>query len=256
MSRYGIKDVFATLQGEGMRAGTKAVFIRFTGCNLWDGHPLHRDRGEGSCARWCDTDFFKGKVHSAEEVVAQANAAWGDPPYGEKWCVLTGGEPCLQIDHELMAALHDDGWSIAIETNGTEPNAAALEANHICIAPKLLNDGKTMSVLVLERADEVKVVLPGALPEEPGWTSDTLAYLEMHVKREWPSARLFVQPQDPIIGNLVGESRLVRTTAIGEDLEAQLTQQFDRNLKRCIDWVMKNPRWSLSLQTHKFMGMP
>lgn len=257
MSRYGVKDIFATLQGEGTRAGTKAVFIRFTGCNLWDGHPLHRDRGEGSCARWCDTDFFKGKAMGEEDIVEAANAAWGDPAYGEKWCVITGGEPCLQIDHDLMAALHDDGWKIAIETNGTEPNDAALEADHICVAPKLLRDGHTMSVLVLERANEVKVVLPGALPGELGWTPESMAYLEMHVNREWPGARLFVQPQDPLVDpKFVQETRLVRTQMIGEDLEAQLREQFDRNLKKCIDWVMGNPRWSLSIQGHKFVGLP
>lgn len=261
MGRYGIKDIFVTLQGEGTRAGTKAVFCRFTGCNLWDGHPLHRDRGAGSCARWCDTDFFKGKVFGTEELVTQANAAWGVPLHGEKWIVLTGGEPCLQIDHELMSALHDDGWKIAIETNGTEENAAALEADHICVAPKLLRDGSP-SVLVLGRADEVKVVLPGAPLGGEGWTATMLAHLEMFVAQQWsvPPAgapRLFVQPQDPLIDeSLVQETSLVRTNSTPtKDLEAALAAQFDRNVARCMDHVLTNPRWSLSLQTHKFIGL-
>lgn len=258
MGRYGIKEVFATLQGEGARAGTKAVFVRFTGCNLWDGLPLHRESGKGACAKWCDTDFFKGKVLSSLELAHLASVEWGVPVQGERWVVLTGGEPTLQIDHDLMAILHDEGWSVAVETNGTEENRAACEANHICVAPKLTADGK-LPELVIERAHEVKVVLPGAHVDSglEGWSNDMLAQLEMIAHRKWPGARLFVQPQDPLVSTMVAETHLVRgSTGVFPNQEASLRIQYERSLKQCIAHVMRNPRWALSIQTHKLVGLP
>ncbi len=163
--RDGIKEVFCTLQGEGVRAGTKAVFVRFTGCNLWDGMPLHRDKGEGSCAKWCDTDFFKGKVMSTEDLLAAMHDAWGEGDvHDDRWVVLTGGEPCLQIDKELMEALQSEDWSVAIETNGTVANEVVSEnADWICIAPKLrANDGE-VTTLLMSRAEITTFWLVGGL---------------------------------------------------------------------------------------------
>jgi organic radical activating enzyme len=254
MGRYGIKDVFVTVQGEGLRAGTKAVFVRFTGCNLWDGNPLHRDRGAGSCARWCDTDFFKGAVMETEELLTRMGELW--PGEGERWCVLTGGEPCLQVDVDLMAALHNEGWKVAIETNGTEENDAVLDADHICVAPKLDAKGDPLSI-VLRRAHEVKIVLPGAAAGEPGWTPVQLLAME-HVRNElWPGAVLFVQPQDPIVSpNFVEETALKRTKEVTADVDDYLDTLFTKAVQKCTAWVIAHPNWRVSLQTHKFIGMP
>lgn len=257
MGRYGIKDIFVTLQGEGTRAGTKAVFVRFTGCNLWDGHPLHRERGLGACSLWCDTDFFKGAVISAEEIVAKCEELWpGDVSAPPRWVVLTGGEPCLQVDRELINTFKDAGWRIAIETNGTEENEAVEQGvDWICIAPKLAKDGEPLE-LALMHAHEIKVVLPGAAPGQPGWTSTKLLAFEALVTSRFNGVRLFVQPQDPLVDpTLVQETALVRTKALEEEPAQELDEQYKKNVERCLAWVMSNPRWSLSVQTHKYVGL-
>lgn len=255
MSRYGIKDVFLTLQGEGLRAGTKALFVRFTGCNLWDGHPLHRDRGEGSCARWCDTDFFKGTVMDADTLLGKMDDLWPLEKGVERWCVLTGGEPTLQIDRELVDALRHSGWRIAIETNGTEENNALLYADHICIAPKLLVNGEPTQI-VQPRAHEIKVVLPGALPGEVGWTDAMLDELEARFSDTGTPCAFFVQPQDPLVDPaFVSETALLRVKGVEEEREAELEAQLRKNIQRCIKHVMRRPQWRLSFQVHKLIGL-
>lgn len=256
MSRYGIKDVFLTLQGEGARAGTKALFVRFSGCNLWNGNPVNRDQGDGACAKWCDTDFFKGSVMALEDLLAKMEAAW--PRDGEeRWCVLTGGEPCLQIDADLLDALHGEGWKVAVETNGTEENEAVrAKADWICIAPKLGRDGQPLP-LSMPRADELKVVLPGAAPGEPGWTTAAMLAIQKVALETLECDTLFVQPQDPIVSpNFVEETSLKRTRPIEDDQLALLEKQFDLSVQKCIAWVLAYPKWRLSLQAHKFIGVP
>lgn len=261
MSRYGIKDVFLTVQGEGARAGTKAVFVRFTGCNLWDGLPHHRDRGVGPCAQWCDTDFAKGTVMELGELTDKMGALW-PAGNGARWCVLTGGEPCLQIDKELLLALTDLGWHVAVETNGTVENDAVLQfARHICVAPKRGTPWWT-----LRAADELKVVLPGAMPGEQGWTDEELVAVEARASQlafgstresfRAPVQALYVQPQDPLVsGNFVEQTALKRSVDVDADAEEQLELRLRRNLQLCITWVMAHPRWRLSMQLHKFIGM-
>ena len=257
MGRYGIRDVFLTLQGEGARTGTKALFVRFTGCNLWDGMPLHRDRGIGACAKWCDTDFFKGKVYSTDELLAQMNEVW--PPDGEeRWCVLTGGEPCLQIDKALLEALHGDGWKVAIETNGTEENVQVERyADWICIAPKLDAAGEPLP-LALARASEVKVVLPGiAHGAGAGWKTTSLLALEKVAIEVLQCDMLYVQPQDPIVSpDFVSESLLVHSKPIEEEQAALLAHLYNTSVQQCIAWVLAHPRWRMSVQQHKTLGLP
>jgi len=255
--RYGVKEIFLTLQGEGARAGTKAVFLRFTGCNLWNGAPAGRSNGEGSCAEWCDTDFFKGKVMTVEEILLELDKAWPrlSAAVNVRWVVLTGGEPCLQINDALMDALHEAGWAVAVETNGTEPNEAVGAADFICVAPKLGRDGEPLP-LVLSRVDEVKVVLPGDLPLRRGWTPDQLNALYA-----WGEDRgvkhFFVQPMDPLVDpSFVEQTALKRTKEVDTDIEERLDAQWKANLQQCIRQVLKDPRWRLSLQTHKLIGVP
>lgn len=250
--KYGVKDIFLTLQGEGVRAGTKAVFLRFTGCNLWSGRPAGRDTGEGACSRWCDTDFFKGSVLSIPEILAHLHKEWPDT-YGQaRWVVLTGGEPFLQINRPLVDALHDAGWNIAVETNGTVESIVADRIDHICIAPKLGADGEPL-LIVLPHADEIKVVLPGDVPLKPGWTPAMLDEIAL----TWPKARLFVQPMDPLVDpSFVEETALKRTKDVEPNVEAELDARFNRHLQQCIAQVMRDPSWSLSSQTHKMWGLP
>jgi 7-carboxy-7-deazaguanine synthase (Cx14CxxC type) len=151
---YAVKEIFFTLQGEGAHSGRPAVFCRFTGCNLWSG--LERDRAGAAC-NFCDTDFVGtdgsggGRFAQAADLVAALRSQW---PAGQEgaFAVLTGGEPLLQVDAELVAALHADGWYVAVETNGTCPAPAGLD--WVCVSPK----GE--HALVLEAGDELKLVFP------------------------------------------------------------------------------------------------
>ena len=159
---YSVKEMFPTLQGEGLQAGCAAVFLRFAGCNLWTG--LEKDRASAIC-QFCDTDFVGvdgtdgGKFASAEALAAQASRLWPGRAAQNKLVVCTGGEPLLQLDDALIAALHAEGFRIAIETNGTI--AAPSGIDWICVSPK------AGSKLVQMSGDELKLVYPQphAMPE-------------------------------------------------------------------------------------------
>ena len=134
---YQVKEIFYTLQGEGSHAGRPAVFCRFAGCNLWSGR--EPDRATAVC-RFCDTDFvgtdgtLGGKFKSADALADQIQAQWPASDRAHRFVVMTGGEPLLQVDGALIAALHARGFEIAVETNGTI--AAPPGIDWICVSPK------------------------------------------------------------------------------------------------------------------------
>lgn len=208
---YSVKEIFLTLQGEGAQAGRRAVFCRFSGCNLWTGREA--DRAKAIC-RFCDTDFVGtdgiggGKFADASALAAAAAACWGDGS-AHRYIVLTGGEPMLQVDDALIAALHDAGFTIAIESNGTL--AVPRSIDWICISPK------AGSTLVQRSGDELKLVWPQA-----GSDLDKLAQLDFPHR--------LIQPLDD--------------------------DRREDNLAACIALVQSDPRWRLSLQTHKLLGLP
>jgi 7-carboxy-7-deazaguanine synthase (Cx14CxxC type) len=156
---YAVKEIFYTLQGEGRQAGRPAVFCRFSGCNLWSGR--EEDRAEAVC-RFCDTDFVGmdgaggGRFGEAAALARAIAALWPAP--GPRLVVLTGGEPLLQVDDCLIAALHDEGFEIAIETNGTIAPPPGID--WLCVSPK------AGAALVVTSGDELKLVFPqsGAAP--------------------------------------------------------------------------------------------
>ena len=158
---YAVKELFFTLQGEGAQAGRAAVFCRFAGCNLWSGR--EQDRATAQC-RFCDTDFVGvdgdggGRFADAAALAAAVLAAWGGGA-ADRFVVLTGGEPLLQVDSALVEALHAAGFEIAVETNGTLAPPPGLD--WICVSPKAGNE------LVITSGDELKLVFPqeGAGPE-------------------------------------------------------------------------------------------
>lgn len=161
---YSVKEIFYTLQGEGLQAGRPAVFCRFAGCNLWTG--LERDRAQAIC-QFCDTDFVGtdgpggGKFGEAEALASAINACWSPQDRtGQKFVVFTGGEPLLQLDASLIDAVHLQGFEIAVETNGTQPAPAGID--WICVSPK------AGAPLVLTEGHELKLVYPqpGAMPEQ------------------------------------------------------------------------------------------
>lgn len=159
---YSVKEIFYTLQGEGANAGTPAVFLRFTGCNLWSGR--EQDRATAIC-RFCDTDFVGtdgtggGTFRNVESLADAVTAKWPQNAKSRRFVVCTGGEPLLQLDAPLIESLHDRGFRIAIETNGTI--AAPAGVDWTCVSPK------ASATLIQTRGDELKLVYPqpGAEPE-------------------------------------------------------------------------------------------
>ena len=208
---YSVKEIFLTLQGEGGQAGRVAVFCRFAGCNLWTGR--EQDRASAVC-RFCDTDFVGvdgpggGKFASAEALAAAVAAAW-EGALENRLVVLTGGEPLLQVDAALIEALHDAGFAIALETNGTI--AAPAGVDWVCVSPK------ADAALAQTAGQELKLVYPqdGVDPAR----FETLAF-----------ERFALQPMD------------------GPDREA--------TTRAAIAYCLAHPRWRLSLQTHKYLGIP
>jgi 7-carboxy-7-deazaguanine synthase len=153
---YAVKEIFLTLQGEGAHAGRAAVFCRFAGCNLWSGREA--DRMEATC-KFCDTDFvgtdgtLGGRYATGAELANTIAAQWTGSA-ANHYVVLTGGEPLLQVDAELVDALHARGFEIGVETNGTVSPPEGLD--WICVSPK------GGSELVLKRGHELKLVYPQA----------------------------------------------------------------------------------------------
>ena len=210
---YAVKEMFLTLQGEGVNAGRRAVFIRFAGCNLWSGR--EQDRATAVC-RFCDTDFVGtdgeggGRFADAAALAEAAAGFWGEGRE-ERFCVLTGGEPMLQVDDALVDALHAAGFTIAIESNGTLAVHPGID--WVCISPK------AGSEVVQRSGDELKLVWP-----QPGTDVDAL--------EAWDFVHLLAQPLDT--GSAEGNA--------ASEAEA-------------IALVMARPRWRLTLQAHKRLGL-
>jgi len=211
---YSVKEIFYTLQGEGANTGRAAVFCRFAGCNLWSGR--EQDRGRAVC-RFCDTDFRGtdgeggGKYRNAAELADRISATWPGSPGNavSPFVVCTGGEPLLQLDEDLIQALHARGFRVAVETNGTKP--APPDLDWICVSPK------SNVPLAIHSGDELKLVYPQA--DAPPGRFEHLAF-----------DHFFLQP-------LAGPELL-------------------ENNRRCVDYCRTHPRWRLSLQLHKILGIP
>ena len=207
---YAVEEMFLTLQGEGVNAGRRAVFVRFAGCNLWSGR--EQDRATAVC-KFCDTEFVGtdglggGKFADAQALAAAVAGFWGEGAR-DRFVVLTGGEPMLQIDDAIVDALHEQGFRIAMESNGTIPAHPGID--WVCISPK------AGSIVVQRTGDELKLVWP-----QPG--SD-IAALET-----WDFAHFLLQPMD--------------------DAHAQA------NHAAAIDVAMARPKWRLTIQTHKLLGL-
>ena len=207
---YSVKEVFLTLQGEGGQAGSAAVFCRFAGCNLWTGR--EQDRAGAVCS-FCDTDFVGtdgtggGRFKTAQALAQRIEAVWGAGE-GDRLVVCTGGEPLLQLDADLIAALHARGFRVAVETNGTL--AAPPGLDWICVSPK------AAAPLAQTFGQELKLVHP-----QPGVDPAAFEHLAFE--------RFFLQPMD------------------GPDREA--------NTRAAVAYCLAHPRWRLSVQTHKYIGI-
>lgn len=213
---YSIKEMFYTLQGEGAQSGRPAVFCRFTGCNLWSGR--EQDREQAIC-KFCDTDFVGtdgingGTFETAVALAEQCRRLW-PANRGKPLIVLTGGEPMLQVDDDLIRALHDCGFEIAIETNGTLEVPRSID--WICVSPKAGAD------LVQTSGDELKLIFPqsGLDPE---------SFIDLSF------GNFYLQPKDELP---LGDPAMTNA-----------------NITAATAYCMEHPTWSLSLQTHKILGI-
>ncbi len=211
---YAVKEIFLTLQGEGAQTGRRAVFLRFAGCNLWSG--LEKDRAHAIC-QFCDTDFIGmngingARFSDADALADKVEQIWG---MGEmhRYVVMTGGEPMLQVDAELVSALHERGFEVAMESNGTI--AAQPHIDWVCISPKAGSD------VVQRKGNELKLVWPQI--------GSNTAEME-----EWDFAHFLIQPMDSGV-EFINQANIAAATAFVQD----------------------NPKWRLSLQNHKILGLP
>ena len=210
---YSVKEIYSTVQGEGFHTGRPAVFLRFAGCNLWSGR--EQDRLSAVC-RFCDTDFVGtdgiggGSFPDAHELSAAVSRVWQETRLNATpFVVATGGEPLLQFDDALIGQLHNHGFEIAIETNGTIAAPGAVD--WVCVSPKAGTE------LVQRSGDELKLVFPqrGAEPD----LYESLSF-----------RHFFLQPMD------------------GPALE--------ENVALTIDYSRARPQWQVSIQTHKYLGIP
>ncbi len=207
---YAVKECFLTLQGEGVQSGSRAVFLRFAGCNLWSGR--EEDRATAQCS-FCDTDFVGtageggGKFARADELASHVESIWG-PKEERRLVVITGGEPMLQLDDHLVDALHARGFRVAAETNGTLPSTPGVD--WICVSPK------AGTRVVQRRGDELKLV----------WPQQGIDPAELET---WEFDHFLVQPMD--------------------------CNEQQKAVEAAIRLAMERPRWRLTLQAHKVVGL-
>lgn len=216
---YRVKEAFYTLQGEGAQAGRAAVFCRFSKCNLWTGR--EKDRATAVC-NFCDTDFVGtdgqngGTFETAEALAAHIHRLWPDAP-GAPYVVCTGGEPLLQLDETLIRAFHQLNFEVGVETNGTLPAPAGID--WLCVSPK------ADASVVIEHCDELKLVYPQpkAMPER---------FTHINARHFFLSP--MASPSAP---------------------EAGTDPVKQSNTRKATDYCLAHPRWRLTLQMHKIVGI-
>ena len=206
---YRIKEIYFTQQGEGSNTGRDFVFVRFSGCNLWSGKEKNR---KSAICQFCDTDFYgtdgiNGGVYSAKQLIEKIKSLWVSRDDNIA-VVLTGGEPLLQVNDELVGALKQEQIYIAVETNGTLD--APDHIDWICMSPKANTEIK------LKKGNEIKVIFP-----QESLDPEKFSLFDF--------SEFYLQPMD--------------------------SNKYQENLNATITYCQKNPKWKLSLQTHKILGI-
>ena len=206
---YRIKEIYFTQQGEGSNTGRDFVFVRFSGCNLWSGKEKNR---KSAICQFCDTDFYgtdgiNGGIYSATQLIEKIKSLWVSRDDNIA-VVLTGGEPLLQVNDELVAALKQEQIYIAVETNGTLD--APDHIDWICMSPKANTEIK------LKKGNEIKVIFP-----QESLDPEKFSLFDF--------SEFYLQPMD--------------------------SNKYQENLNATITYCQKNPKWKLSLQTHKILGI-
>ena len=218
---YSVKEIFLTLQGEGGQAGLPAIFVRFAGCNLWSG--LERDRASAVC-KFCDTDFIGtngsggGKFKTAQELAKEIKSHWPQNSDGDIWAVMTGGEPLLQLDKDLIEACHGEGIKIAVESNGTVRAPDGID--WLCISPK------ADAPIIQTSGHELKLVFPQTENKPQNFEQMDFGIFSLQPRDD----RFLNGDAGPFTGSSHREA--------------------------AIAYCLAHPKWRLSLQTHKWMDIP
>lgn len=236
MPSYRVKGVFATIQGEGVLTGTPAVFLRFAACNLWSGIENGRPHGRGACAAWCDTDFAGGEPLTLGEVMARVECERERD--GATLCVITGGEPTLQLDAPLVDALHSSGLRVNVETNGWSAPEALFGVDMISVSPKrpmrTEDEGASRTLVdylathTVSPARELKIVAAPAGSLALKWTPELM---RQYAERAYGWTARFVMPCDPPVGSP--------------------PDQHLANIRAARELLAQLPGWRLGIQAHK-----
>ena len=205
---YSIKEIYKTIQGEGAQSGKSAVFVRFSGCNLWSGKEKHRN---DAICKFCDTDFvgtdgINGGKYTIVTLISKIKELWDSDEEG--YIVFTGGEPMLQLDEELIISCKKANFLTAVETNGTIK--IDFHIDWVCVSPKAGSD------LLVNKGNELKVVYP-----QPGFDIRSFEKLDFD--------HFFLQPMD--------------------------SKNKINNTENAIKYCLQNPKWKLSIQQHKILGI-
>jgi 7-carboxy-7-deazaguanine synthase len=230
MKKYAVHSIFDTIQGEGSHAGKAALFVRFTGCNVWNGDHgtrLESAKRNSECANFCDTEFKghnlskHGRVYNAEELVRQmrevvTRSRGPARKYERVIAVITGGEPSLQLDRTLVDAMHADHFAVHVETNGT--NVVPSNVDWLTLSPK----------------PPMPVVYPRSLPNAKLYDEVKLlsCFLGYASQASTHASKLYVQPVD--YGPLTSSKS---------------------EIEKCVKFVRENPTWRISAQLHKHWGI-
>lgn len=211
MRRYSVNSIFgSTIQGEGILAGQVCFFIRFSGCNMWDGRP--ETKADSQCP-YCDTDFYAHTMMTADVIQARLLELGA---YDGAWIWLSGGEPLLQLDQFLVNFLHDNGYKIAVETNGTIKPEKPLDIDLLTMSPKLPE-----SDTKLREVDVLKVLYPHP---NPSITPDSYSTISAEYR--------YLQP-----------------------IESTSSDKSKQNMNLAIEYVYAHPEWRLGVQIHKLIGV-
>ena len=224
---FTIKEIFSTIQGEGSKVGTPAIFVRFAGCNLWSGQEHLREQGKGECSLWCDTKFFRGDKYETSELLIRLNKM--SDGWKNKMVVFTGGEPTLQLKKPdaiaLVERLLNTDWIVSVETNGTISLEECPVLNiihkhkngHITVSPKLLKSNMiNMDHLKLRSGTDLKVIIPTTLP--------------LQELSNWDFENFYFQPMDEHDGT-IGCSNLEDTIYLCNKYGWRVSCQIQKFLK-------------------------
>jgi len=255
---FSVKEIFSTIQGEGSKSGRPAIFVRFTGCNLWSGREKDRGKGKGECSLWCDTDFVTGDKLSADDLYKRLIFLTKEWHPESRMVVFTGGEPCLQLKKEeaskVVAKLLKDGWTVSVETNGTisVDDCNVLQAlyihhkGHITVSPKAL-----LSNMNYERIIDTKNIKESPEQNISSYMPEGLKHLNVFYGND---LKIIIPSPFSKLLTFIKETTRFNHYYL-QPMDSQNKQENSKNLIETLE-LAKEHGYAISIQTHKLVGLP